>query len=104
MRNGRMSTNGVDDKVPDMTKTSHSGKTNGGMYRMKADFGQTLVIPHPLDRSTMYGKEEDECGRNLAGDVDDIGHSLDGCKVSRAVVTGPDRRGAKDTTIKSATR
>jgi hypothetical protein len=52
----------------------------------------------------MYGKEEDECGRNLAGGIDDIGHSLDGCKVSRAVVTGPDRRGAKDTTIKSATR
>jgi|HubBroStandDraft_4_1064222.scaffolds.fasta_scaffold81156_3 hypothetical protein len=104
MRNGRTSTNGVDDKVPDMTKTSHSGKTNGGMYRVKADFGQTIMIPHPLDRSSMYGSEEEECGRNLKGDVDNLAHSLDGAKVSRAVVTGPDRGGRKDTTIKSATR
>lgn len=104
MRNSRTSTNGVDDKVPDMDKTGHSGKTNGGMYRMKADFGQTLIIAHPLDRSTMHGKEEEECGRVLKGDVDNIAHSLDGAKIARAVVTGPDRGGAKDTTIKSATR
>ena len=102
MKRTRM--NGIDDKTPDMTETGHSGKTNGGMYRIKADFGQTLIVPHPLDRSTMYGKDMDECGRDLAFSDDDLGHSLDGCKVSRAAVTGPDRGGMKDTTIKSATR
>jgi hypothetical protein len=100
----RTKSNGIDDKVPDMTETGHSGKTNGGTYRTKADFGQTIICYHPLDRSTMYGKESEECGRELAGADDDLGHSLDGAKVSRAAVTGPDRRGAKDTTIKSATR
>jgi len=100
----RTRSNGIDDKVPDMMETGHSGKTNGGMYHIKADFGQTLIVPHPLDRSTMHGKEEEECGRDLAHADDYIGHSLDGCKVSKAVVTGPDIGGRKDTTIKSATR
>jgi hypothetical protein len=104
MRNGRTKSNGIDDKVPDMTEMGHSGKSNGGMYRIKADFGQTLIVPHPLDRSTMYGSAEEECGRDLAYDVDNLAHSLDGAKVARAVVTGPDRGGKKDTTIKSATR
>lgn len=95
MRNSRTKVDSVDDQVPDMKETGHSGKTNGGMYRVKADFGQTIMVAHPLDRSTMYGSEEDECGRNLDGGIDNLAHSLDGCKVSRAAVTGPDRGAPK---------
>ena len=91
-----------DDKTPDMKETGHTGKTNGGMYKEKARFGQTIVTPYPLDRSTMYGPMDEECGYEMAGDEDNLEHSIKGAKAINSQAVPP--RGRKDTTIKGATR
>ena len=107
----RMKTNGErhdgfpDDKTPDMKEMGHSGKSNGGMYKTAARFGQTIITPHPLDRSTMIGSYEDECsceGFSDRVDVDDISHSIEGAKTNNSFARWPG--GRKDTTIKPETR
>lgn len=86
-----------DDETPKMQETNHSGRTNGGLFHTKADFGQTIIQSRPLDRSAMYGQKEDEVELKMAGGFDNIAHSIVGAKVAPAAVRGPDAGGTKST-------
>lgn len=68
---------------------------NSGRVTSKAAAGQTVIQEYPLDRSSFKGSAEAERGKELAGDCNDLSHSLKGVATSD---NGANMRGRSDTT------
>lgn len=66
---------------------------NGGRVTSKAHFGQEVYLDFPLDRSSWAGSADAERGKEMAGGIDDLSHSLGGASAHQEM----DSRGRKDT-------